>query len=114
MLAGRSIFRDFWLEERGAGHGIVMLVLRLLSHIWKFGGKTGGPHSRKSAWSVHEPQILPSAHARSPPCHLQVGRELGRRPVLTAASHSQKVLKVATPTAKARGDPGPAALQEDS
>jgi hypothetical protein len=59
-------------------------------------------------------QILPSPHACSPPGHLQEGSALGTCPVLTAPSHSQKALKVTTPTAKARGDPGPATLQEDS
>jgi hypothetical protein len=44
MLAGRSIFRDFWLEERGAGHGVVMVVFKTAFHIFgKLGAKQVSP-----------------------------------------------------------------------
>jgi hypothetical protein len=44
MLAERSIFRDFWLEERGAGHGVVMVVFKTAFPIFgKLGVKQVGP-----------------------------------------------------------------------
>jgi hypothetical protein len=51
------------------------------------------------------------------PAHLHVVSSkdsVRHAPCPDSPSHSQKALKVASPATKARGDPGPAALQEDS
>jgi hypothetical protein len=59
MRAGRRIFRDLWLDHRSAGlGGGVGCIKDCFPHIWKCGGKRGGPNRRKAAWGVHEPQIL--------------------------------------------------------
>jgi hypothetical protein len=78
------------------------------ANILKTGGKKGGPNRKKSAWVVHEPQILPLTHTQTPPSHLQLGRVLGTCPVLTAPSHSQKTGKVAPhpPHLEVIPDPG--------
>jgi hypothetical protein len=84
MMAGRSIFRDFWLEERGARHGVVMVLFKTAFTYLEIWGRNRWAPQQEGSLGVYEAQILPSAHAGSPPCHLQVGRALGRRPVLTA------------------------------
>jgi hypothetical protein len=39
-----NIFTDFWLEERGAGHGVVMVVFKTAFHILgKLGVREEGP-----------------------------------------------------------------------
>jgi hypothetical protein len=83
MQAGWRIFKYLWLEERGPV-------------IWRAGKETVGPKMRKAAWGVHEPQIPPLSHTCTSPLHLQLGRVVGVDTVLTAHSHGQQAVKVAS------------------
>jgi hypothetical protein len=73
---------------------VVVFAFRTTFYIvWKVRGETGGPQRRKSAWVVHEAQILPS------PCPLtstsSITRESVRHaPCPDSPSHRQKALKV--------------------
>jgi hypothetical protein len=106
------MFKDLWLGQRSAGlGGDGGCIEDCFSLTWKVGDKSVDPQEEGSlgwAWTTHPP--MSTCPLTSPS---STSRESVRpAPCPDSPSPSQKALKVASPTAKARGDPGPAALQD--
>jgi hypothetical protein len=91
---------------------VVVVVFKTAFHIFgKLGAKEVGPTGER------QPGVCMKTDPTISTCPLtstsSTSRESIRHaPCPDSPSHSQKELKVASPTAKARGDPGPVALQD--
>jgi hypothetical protein len=83
MVAGRGIFRDFWLDERGAGLGVVVFGFKSAFHIFGVqGAKEVGPTGGRQP-GVSMNRDLTMSTCRLTSTSSQVGRVLDTRRALS-------------------------------